>query len=90
MKKVVQTRFKELLARKERLEHRRISRRMVAEETGISLSSVQSWADGSLRRFDEAQIVAFCTYFQCKDVGELLVLGEIEVGEKLAALPLPA
>lgn len=69
----VENRFSELLARKERIERRRISRRMVAEETGISLTSVQNWATNSTTRFDDLQIIAFCNYFNC-DIAELLIL----------------
>lgn len=71
----VQNRFGELLAKKERLEGRSISRRQVAEETGISLSSVQKWATNSLARFDATHIIAFCDYFSCS-VGELLIVEE--------------
>lgn len=70
---LVQNRFNELLARKERIEKRSISRRMVAEETGISLSSVQGWATNSVMRFDSNQIATFCAYLNCT-IGELLIM----------------
>ena len=75
MRKIVQTRFAELLARKERLEQRRISRRKIAEETGMSLNSVQNWATNHVESFYAAQIIAFCEYFDCEP-GELLVIEE--------------
>ena len=74
----VQNRFAELLAKKERIEERRISRRIVAEETGISLSSVQNWASNSLTRFDSHQIAVFCDYLQCEP-GDLIVLAREDV-----------
>ncbi len=70
---LVQNRFEELLARKQRLEGRSITRRQVALETGLSVTSVQNWASNSVKRFDELQIVVFCRYFGC-GIAELLVL----------------
>jgi len=69
----VENRFGELLAKKERVERRRISRRTVSDETGISLTSVQNWATNSTSRFDDQQIIAFCKYFNC-EISDLLVL----------------
>lgn len=80
----VQNRFAELLAIKERVEERRISRRSVADETGISLSSVQNWASNRLTRYDALQIATFCRYFGCKP-GDLIVLAEEERKTPLAA-----
>jgi DNA-binding Xre family transcriptional regulator len=74
---LVQNRFLELLAAKSRLEGRKITRETVAKETGISKSSVQSWASNQVTRFDRKQIAVFCKYFNCKP-GDLLVL----VGEE--------
>lgn len=72
---MIQNRFKELLARKERVERRKITRRQIAAETGISLSSVQNWASNSVKRFDASHITTFCKYFGC-GIGELLILVE--------------
>lgn len=74
---VVQNRFSELLAHKARIENRTISRRIVAEETGISVTSIQNWATNSIQRFDALQIATFCKYFDCT-VAELLVIAEDE------------
>lgn len=69
----VVNRFEELCAIKGRREGRKITRRIVAEETGVSLSSVQAWAGNTLLFYGVEQIAAFCEYFDCK-VGELLVM----------------
>jgi DNA-binding Xre family transcriptional regulator len=60
-----ETRFSELVAQKRRRERRRISYRMIAEETGMSISSVKNWGKGQLERFDGPQIAAFCRYLNC-------------------------
>lgn len=73
----VQTRFLELLAAKQRRERRTITREQVAEETGVSLSSVQKWALNTVTRFDSKQIVAFCDYFNC-GIGDLLVIENVD------------
>jgi DNA-binding Xre family transcriptional regulator len=74
--KVLQNRFSELLARKERKEGRSISRRVVAHETGIGLSSVQNWATNTVTRYDALQITTFCEYLHCTP-GDLLVIEDI-------------
>lgn len=71
----VKNRFNELLARKERIEKRRFTRRQIVEITGVSLSSVQSWAMNTVSRFDALQIAAFCKFLDCS-VDDLLVLVE--------------
>lgn len=71
----VENRLAELLARKQRIEKRRISRRRMAEETGISFSSIQGWATNAISRYDALQIAVFCDYLGC-GVEELLVIVE--------------
>ena len=78
--KILQNRFTELLARKERLEKRSISRRKVAQETGIGLSSVQNWAANQVTRYDAMQIITFCEYLKCTP-GDLLVIEEEKEGQ---------
>lgn len=70
---IVQNRFTELLARKCRVENRSISREQIASETGISLSSVQNWAQNKIKRFDGKQIVTFCRYLNCT-IDDLLII----------------
>jgi DNA-binding Xre family transcriptional regulator len=75
--KTVLNRFNELLAIKQRQEKRAISRRQVARETKISLSSINNWANNAIIRFDALQIAAFCQYFRCT-VDELLIIVDSE------------
>lgn len=70
---VVKNRLLELIAIKARNEGRSISRREIAEATGISLSSIQNWAHNNVNRFDGDQIAAFCWYFEC-GVDDLLII----------------
>ena len=72
----VVNRFSELLALKERHEQRSYSRREISEMTGISLTSVQNWATNNTTRYDEAQILAFCDFFNC-NLGDLLIMEEV-------------
>ncbi len=76
--KIVQNRFSELLARKERREKRSISRRQVAHETGLSLSSVQNWATNLVTRYDAEHILVFCQYLDCSP-GDLLIIEDSSV-----------
>lgn len=69
----VQNRLGELVARKERLEGRRYSYRDIASETKLSINTVKSWVKNDATRFDEAVIIALCTWLKCS-VGELLII----------------
>lgn len=71
--KVVKNRVAELVAIKARREARRISHRDLANETGLSRSSIQYWMANSVTRFDAHQIVTLCDYFGV-GVDELLVV----------------
>jgi len=78
--KQVRNRFNELLAVKERKVKRSISRRQIAEDTGISLSSVHNWATNQVTRYDGSQILAFCEYLECSP-GDLLIIEDVEAGQ---------
>ncbi|MBL1136877.1 MAG: helix-turn-helix transcriptional regulator [Chloroflexi bacterium] len=49
---------------------------MVAEETGISLSSIQAYANNTVTRFDADKLAILCEYLGC-EIGDLLVLDEV-------------
>jgi DNA-binding Xre family transcriptional regulator len=85
----IENRLKELLARKERKEKRKITQQTMAEETGTSLSSVHAWSKNAITRYDADHIAAFCQYLDC-GVNDLLVLVEDdeETPEKKSDLPL--
>jgi putative transcriptional regulator len=67
----VVSQVKKLLAEKEKREGRRISYRKIAEESGVSLTSVHNWMNSNSTQYHEGQIVALCRYFNC-EVGDLL------------------
>lgn len=86
-KRVLSNRFMELLAVKARLEHRKISQREVARETGLAKRTVDSYAKNEVTRYDAPVVLALCKYLGC-EAGELLVIEEIEESEDLPSLML--
>ncbi len=75
--KIVRNRFKELLAIKERRDGRRYTRREMEAITGVTLKTVQGWANNRATQFHSQQIEAFCEFFEC-ELGDLLILEEVE------------
>jgi putative transcriptional regulator len=69
------SRAKQLLEEKEKREGRRISYRKIAEETGISKTSVESWMTSSATQYQQEQMLALCRYFGCT-VGDLLQIDD--------------
>ena len=80
----VQNRLEELLARKQRIEGRKISKHALADETGLSVSSLYAWSRNETTRFDAAHIIILCQYFGC-GVHDLLVL--VEEDEETEGVP---
>lgn len=68
-----------LTAQKSQREHRRISLRTVAEETGISRYTVYAFANDTLNEYPKEVIGRLCTYFDCV-VGDLLLVEEVQEG----------
>lgn len=64
--------FRVLLARKVEREQRNISLKEVQRETGIAWTTLQSWANNKVNRFDSPVIEALCDYLNC-GVGDLIV-----------------
>lgn len=79
---VIRNRFLELLAIKSRTEGRRISQREVADDAGVSLSTISSYATQKVTRYDADVIAALCNYFDCQP-GDLLI-AQLENDEKIA------
>lgn len=77
---VIKNRFKELLAKKERVENRKITRRDVAAETGISLSSIQAYANNTVQRYDADKLAILCDYFDCT-ISDLLIRENVDSPE---------
>lgn len=75
--KMIVNRFRELLAIKERHEKRKLSQRTVAEETGLSKSTVDRYARNEITRYDEDVVLTLCQYLGCQP-GDLLVIEEVE------------
>lgn len=68
----VYNRFRVLLAQKAEKEQRNISLKEVQRETSIAWSTLQSWANNKVTRFDIPLIVALCDYLNC-DIGDLIM-----------------
>ena len=61
-----------LLAKKAEREQKNIPLREVERQTNIPWTSLQSWANNRVVRFDAKSIMALCDYLEC-DVGDLLI-----------------
>lgn len=68
----ISNRFRILLAEKATRERHGIAINDVQRDTGIAWSTLNSWANNQVTRYDAPVIQALCDYFQCQ-VGELLV-----------------
>lgn len=69
----ITNRFRILLAEKATREQHSIAINDVQRETGIAWSTLNSWANNQVTRYDAPVIQALCEYFNCQ-VGDLLVL----------------
>ncbi len=65
-------RFRMLLAEKATREQHSIAINDVQRGTGIAWSTLNSWANNQVTRYDAPVIQALCEYFNCQ-VGDLLV-----------------
>jgi putative transcriptional regulator len=73
----IANRFRVLLAEKATKEQHSIAINDVQRETGIAWSTLNSWANNQVTRYDAAIISALCVYFNCQ-VGDLLVFEKEE------------
>ena len=64
--------FRILLAQKATKQQQNIALMDVQRETGIAWSTLNSWANNQVTRYDAPVIQALCEYFECQ-VGDLLV-----------------
>jgi len=69
---IVENRFRILLAQKATIQQRNIALMDVQRETSIAWSTLNSWANNKVTRYDAPVIQALCEYFDCQ-VGDLLV-----------------
>lgn len=63
--------LKALIARKEQLEGRSLSYRVISEETGLSTTTITKVATNSFANIGRSTLDSLCQYFQC-GVGDLL------------------
>lgn len=73
----IANRFRVLLAEKATKEQHSIAINDVQRETGIAWSTLNSWANNQVTRYDATIISALCVYFNCQ-VGDLLVFKKEE------------
>ena len=64
--------FRVLLAEKAEKEQKNIPLKEVQRQTGITWTTLQSWANNKVTRFDAPVIAALCIFLEC-EVGDLLV-----------------
>ncbi len=64
--------FRILLAQKATVLQKNIALLDVQRDTGIAWSTLNSWANNQVTRYDAPVMMALCEYFDCQ-VGDLLV-----------------
>ena len=76
----IANRFRVLLAEKADREKRNISLKEVQRATGIPWTSLQSWANNKVTRFDAKVIMKLCDFLNC-DIKDLIVYnrGKVEM-----------
>jgi DNA-binding Xre family transcriptional regulator len=61
----INNRLRLLLAEKAMREHRNIPLKQLQRETGIAWSTLNSWANNHVSRYDAPIIATLCGYFKC-------------------------
>lgn len=67
---LIVNRVPELVAAK--FEGERVNAQAVQKEVGLTYSTVHSWLNDNVTRYDATALEAWCKYLNC-DVGDLLV-----------------
>ncbi len=73
--KVVASKMKLLVAQRELRERRRLSIRIITEESGASRSTVERLLNNTIKRIPVDDLGALCRYFNC-NVGDILQMEE--------------
>ncbi len=73
--KVVASKLKLLVAKRELRERRRLSIRIIVEESGASRSTVERLLNNTIKRVPLDELGALCRYFNC-NVGDILYMAE--------------
>ena len=69
---IIKNRFRVLLAEKAGKEQRNIPLKEVQRKTDIAWTTLQSWANNKVSRFDAQVIIDLCDYLDC-DIGDLII-----------------
>ncbi len=77
------SRLKVLVAEKSLRERRPLGIRKIADEAGVSVSTVQRLMNNTMRRVPLDDLGALCTYLNC-DVGDILRAEEIGTQQSAA------
>ena len=77
----IYNRMKILIAQKEFKEKRKLTYRVIAEETGLSIGTITSYLTQRAGRFDAPTLEKLCNYFDCQP-GDLLTYSETPPKEK--------
>ena len=67
----IKNRLKILIAVKEIRENRKLTLRIISQETGISTNSLTAYNNQNVERFDASVLEAFCKYFNC-EIGDII------------------
>lgn len=84
--KVVASKLKLLVAKRELRERRRLSIRIIVEESGASRSTVERLLNNTIKRVPLDELGALCRYFNC-NVGDMLSMEEDTQVEQLRKAP---
>ncbi|MDP9314610.1 MAG: helix-turn-helix transcriptional regulator [Chloroflexota bacterium] len=84
--KVVASKLKLLVVQRELRERRRLSIRIITEESGASRSTVERLLNNTIKRVPLDELGALCRYFNC-DVGDILYMAEDSQHEQLRKAP---
>jgi len=76
----ITNRLRLLLAEKATREQRNIPLKQLQRETGIAWSTLNSWANNQVSRYDAPVILALCQYFKCQ-VGDLICYEPEEISQ---------
>lgn len=78
----LQTRFRELLARKEQRENKRYSVAEIARQTDLTRAAIYPWLNGTVTGANFDTIEALCEFLEC-ETGELLDYSPLVEGQTI-------
>jgi len=78
---MINSRLKELIARKERRDRRRWTYRDIEGATGLTTRTISEYATNKITRYDKSTLTRLIDFFGC-EVGDLLVYEQSEADEQ--------